>query len=287
MNKQSDTGFSLIEIMIALSLLAGVSLFIVKLSKRGLDVKKTVNADFEIAQFYNHIGKLVLSKETCELNFGGPGNTVSPASPYLPKSFNLNKPDFRVPTSPPAAPTSAGEILYSADSTTQYGDKTFVITQMRIQRDSPGNFAYYVSTRKLEKDAKGGRDLKKRFPLAVKLNGSGTQIISCHQTQDEQAEIICDSVEGYQWNGSTKKCEKLPLVNPITTYTRKFTNTGTTVISNQDFCALSIVRFGDKWKDSSTQECELTKIATRKWRVRRWKEEARDLFCGVQCFSFN
>lgn len=97
--KKSHLGFSLIEIMIALTLLAGVSLFIVKLSKKGQDVKTTANSNFEINQFYNHIGKLILSKETCELNFGGPGNLVTPPSPYAPKPFNVNLLDFRAPTS--------------------------------------------------------------------------------------------------------------------------------------------------------------------------------------------
>lgn len=283
--KKYTNGFSLIEIMIALALLAGVSLFLVKISKRGLDVKTTVNSNFEIGQFYNHIGKLILSKETCELNFGGPGNSVTPNSPYNPKSFNVSKIDFRVPNSPPTPPTSAGVVLYKADGITKYGAGSFYITSMTIEEDSPSNYAFYVTIKRANKDAAGGRDLKKRFPLAVKLNSAGDQIISCHQTQDEQAEIVCNSIEGYTWNGSLKKCEKDS--NPITITEFRFTNTGNSTISNQQFCSLNNVRFGDKYKDSSTQECDLRKIGTDTWLLQRYKSEARDLHCGVSCFNTN
>lgn len=178
-------------------------------------------------------------------------------------------------------------MIYKADGITKYGDRSFSITNMSIQEDSASNFAFYVSIKRLNDNAAGGRDLKKRFPLSVKLNVAGDRIISCHQTQDEHAEIICSSLEGYSWNGTLNKCEKDPVTNPITTSERRFTNTGTTIIMNQDFCSLSLVRFGDEYKKSSTQECDLQKIGASSWRITRSKSEARDLYCGVTCFKFN
>jgi len=209
MHFKNKSGFTLVEVLIAIGLIGAGSVAFMKMYKNQVFSQKKLQQDFEGNLTRNAIVAAFSDPQTCRINLV-PG--------YDPKN----------PTSSPGVPTynpkDAGQSL-QGPILNRNGSKIYEIGQI-IAKGSKGQLKLedikiaeydaakgtaqlFINFHKLGKSA-GGDKLMRKILLFVKLNGAGL-IESCDTGGNDSSQIRKDICEGDlkgKWDEDTFSCNK-------------------------------------------------------------------------------
>lgn len=161
---KSKNGFSLIEIIIALSLATLGALYLMRMQTEQAKNAATTKANIEIEALIGDLRGLLTRSEYCLSSFGNLS---------LPEGGEAQVVDIRNPQ---------GKVSYAAGG--KYGDQSLLLKEMKImnfEADRPGGLsglATFELTLERVKNSYGAKEIKRKIEIALTLDSSH-KIIGC------------------------------------------------------------------------------------------------------------
>lgn len=187
----SNSGFTLVEVMITAALLGGLSLVLLNINKQQVTTQKKAETSLEMTSIHNSIATTLLNEAAC-LNTFGPVGNLSTAT-----TFNVVR-------------NRANNVVFN--DTTVYNN-TIQISSMKILNVvlTPPSAAFdaeFTYTRTSKIISGGTSTVTKIIPISVEINGSNT-VTQCYSGSEDIVARACDTIDGV-FNIITKKCDLTP-----------------------------------------------------------------------------
>lgn len=199
--KFNDSGFSLVEIMVAVGMVGALSLVVMTLKKDTATSTKRLEIASEIVTLHNAIGQILLDEAACTNTLSGRDVTGAVAVPNVV--------------------TAGGANLYSVGST--YGNGTVLLQAATAQivggtktaiTAEPGksraNVRMRFNYRRVSALITGNTDLQREIIVSAKMNTASEVVESCYSTEgdaiQEAMKKSCEAIEG-TYDAANEKCD--------------------------------------------------------------------------------
>lgn len=232
MDKYRQSGFSLVQVMIASGLLGMIALGVMHLSKNMNEMMTNASSTQDQVSLFSEIEMLLGNEADCKVSLSG--EKGEPRKSFYKKDIDGNPDSEGLPVELFNATEDGEKIKRKRFSAVEpelikYGD--VIIKDMRLQMNngSSGNYAardFHIDQGELivEVDRRLGvkryRTITKRFPVQFTLTTDGngrTEIISCSNKSDAMAEKkACENAGRFYKPGQNPPCSlSLEKVNPL------------------------------------------------------------------------
>lgn len=187
----SISGFSLVQVMIAVGLLGMIAVGVMQVSKQMQTTAVSGETSVEEIQLITHINTVLIDIDSCRETFRG---------------LELGKPiDFikRV--------KGSGEKLEVYKAGEKYGNRTLLLKEM-ILSGTEGDEFLELTMERIKQGVSGAKEIKKRIPLKLVLKDG--KVTDCFNDLSSVTETSikksCESV-GAEYDTATQKCKNLKL----------------------------------------------------------------------------
>lgn len=173
----NNTGFSLVEIMVVLGLLGGLSLVVMNLTKQTSQSSTKYQFDSEILLITNEINGIISDPHKCLTTFTNATQAASPATPTIPTANVLN------PTGIASIPSSVRKYTIAGGP---YGNGAVKISNYSLDLAAIPDPLLTINFQK--KGILGVGTIPKTIRLYVEKNGSGV-ITMCRSLSSASVDI--------------------------------------------------------------------------------------------------
>lgn len=188
------SGFSLIQVMIAVGMLGGVALMVAKLGSDQSKLSKTARTSFDTNELYARFQRFLLNSEICNNSFSGM---------VVPPNGEISVFEIRRGTN---------TLLTSIAPKNQIGEIS--IKSMQLSRKDvpdPSIVKLIVEIEKVHKETVlGGSTVKREIELDVNIEPFTNKILGCYSHLDNAVntarELACKDICSTCWDSATKKC---------------------------------------------------------------------------------
>lgn len=182
---RNQQGFSLIQVMIAAAVMAGLSVLFMQIMSNQTMQQKTATVQAEITSLSTTISSILANNVQCTANFQG---AFPPSSPFPGLKLGRNDTDYAVPVGEPIGSISIASFAFTAPTTLSSG-VGLVTVEVEFDKEKG-------ATADAKRTTQGPRYVKKQFTFMaqfgdqIMLGGeSGDGGYFCYEGEDKNAAV--------------------------------------------------------------------------------------------------
>ena len=191
-------GFSLISMLMAAGMMAGLALTLAELTKQQVSIRIKVEAALELVNLSRKISRMLYDGKSCKNTIGNnPMFTFANTSRSFPVDFIRDK--------------DGNPVLQAG---IKYGNNLIEINSMKLEVPKINNKVFeaklLVVFKKTSKAIKGNAEVLREYPLSLEAD-SGGKLLGCNSSFDATARVVksqlCKELGG-SWNASGDICSR-------------------------------------------------------------------------------
>ena len=277
---ENQNGFSMVQAMIALAIIAITTLSLVRIGEQSGRNQRGFFTAGDISQEIHKIERLLQDERSCNFTF----NHASAAA--------MNSLDPGQIADIQSIRDIQNRAYVQIDNT--INNANFVVTNINAQRGSD-TLAWNQDMLRIQVDIErkqasiGASSISKFFLIHAVFNGN--DFIRCYSRRSSinfsSRLLACELVHDGTYNSNTEVC-----ATPFeVSFLSIGANNSVTTLEEHDYCSLSREKGEDGYKDSSDHECRVVNnpdgLGDKIWRLTAMKHEARSTNCTMVCFKFS
>lgn len=189
--KLSKSGFSLVQVMIAVGLLGMIAVGVMQVSKQMQTTAVSGETSVEEIQLITHISTVLIDSDSCRETFRG---------------LELGKPIDSI-----KRVKMTGEKLEVFKAGEKYGNRSLLLKEMTLT-GTEGDETLELTLERIKAGVSGAKEIKKRIPLKLVMkDGKVTDCFNdLSNVTENSIKKSCESV-GAEYDPTTQKCKNLKL----------------------------------------------------------------------------